>query len=51
MKTNHECVIEFNVEFDSNFCAICDEWKSAICSDEDCEFCQGRPSKPSEITD
>lgn len=49
--SNHECKIEYNEKFDSDFCAVCDEWKNKLCSDENCEFCQGRPSKPSELKD
>ena len=35
--------------FDAYYCERCDVWKEDRCSDPDCEFCKGRPEKPSEV--
>jgi len=32
---------------DSWFCAVCDEWLDEKCADQECEFCQIRPTMPS----
>lgn len=34
---------------DAFFCPKCDEWLERKCSDENCEFCQNRPEKPSQV--
>lgn len=38
----------YNDEFDSSYCAECNEWREESCSDPNCEYCQGRPEKPSD---
>jgi hypothetical protein len=40
--------LSFNDEFDSTFCADCDEWREASCGDPLCDFCLDRPTKPSD---
>lgn len=37
----------YNEEFDSVYCAACDAWREAACSDPACEYCGSRPLKPS----
>lgn len=37
-----------NEEHDAFFCTKCDVWRDAVCGESDCEFCVGRPMKPSE---
>lgn len=41
----------YNEEFDSVYCASCDEWREASCEDPSCDFCGDRPAKPSMCTD
>lgn len=36
--------------FDARFCVHCDVWLESNCGDSGCEFCGGRPSRPSEVT-
>jgi hypothetical protein len=38
-----------NERHDAYFCAACDEWLESVCDDADCEFCAGRPEKPSQV--
>lgn len=38
----------YNEEYDSFYCVECDEWRESVCEDEDCEYCQMRPLKPSD---
>ncbi|NLC46246.1 MAG: hypothetical protein GX766_03755 [Firmicutes bacterium] len=33
-------------EYDSFFCAYCNEWAEEKCADPDCMFCSARPKKP-----
>ena len=49
MKCDCGCEMGYNERHDSRFCKTCDEWKSARCSDVDCEFCADRPKKPSDV--
>lgn len=37
-----------NEKHDVYACAECDVWLEEICEDPYCEFCSGRPDKPSE---
>lgn len=34
---------------DAYFCAACDSWREKKCSDPECEFCAGRPERPSQV--
>lgn len=36
----------YNFEFDSNYCATCNEWLEGTCKDADCPFCPTRPKYP-----
>lgn len=36
-------------EHDAYFCSTCDEWLEDACRDPSCEFCPGRPDKPSQV--
>lgn len=35
--------------FDAYACPACDVWCEDACPDVTCEFCDGRPAKPSEV--
>ena len=39
---------QYNYEYDTYFCSTCDKWLEEICGDEECEYCWGRPPKPSD---
>lgn len=36
----------YNFEFDSNYCATCNEWLEGTCKDAGCPFCPSRPKYP-----
>lgn len=36
----------YNFEFDSNYCATCNEWLEGLCKDATCPFCPTRPKYP-----
>lgn len=40
---------ERNEKHDAYHCKACDQWSEKVCSDSTCEFCAGRPEKPSEV--
>lgn len=40
--------LDYNEDFDSEYCASCDEWRDDTCPDENCEYCRTRPEKPSK---
>lgn len=40
-----------DVEHDAYYCRGCDEWLEPGCNDIDCEFCVGRPDRPSEANE
>lgn len=46
----HVCLnlLAYNEQYDSQFCATCDEWREAACSDPTCDYCLARPEKPSD---
>lgn len=48
---NPEHDIRYNERYDSYWCVQCDEWTESKCSDNECDFCYNRPSKPSEVND
>jgi hypothetical protein len=35
-------------KYDAHYCTACDKWLVATCGDPECEYCAGRPEKPSE---
>ncbi|WOV85138.1 hypothetical protein PGH26_04195 [Sporosarcina jeotgali] len=41
----------YNEEFDSVYCASCDEWREVSCEDPSCDYCGDRPAKPSMCHD
>jgi len=36
------------LNYDTYACLNCDLWLEKICGDADCEFCAGRPDRPSD---
>ncbi len=40
--------IAYSDEYDSIYCATCDEWRDMTCGDPTCEYCEARPAKPSD---
>lgn len=40
--------LAYNEEYDSLYCEECDAWREPACEDEECEYCQMRPEKPSD---
>lgn len=43
--------LAYSSDYDAYFCRICDTWLERQCSDEDCDFCVGRPETPSMDSD
>ncbi len=41
--------LERDEKHDAYFCAACDAWGEEKCSDPECEFCAGRPERPSQV--
>lgn len=37
----------YSQRWDAYYCEHCDAWIEGKCNDPDCEFCVGRPEKPS----
>lgn len=37
----------YNDQCDTYFCGACDKWLEEACGDEECEYCWGRPPRPS----
>ncbi len=35
--------------YDTYYCPSCDEWLEKTCGDGECEFCNSRPKKPSDL--
>lgn len=35
--------------FDAYACFSCDDWLEKACSDPQCEFCNHRPDRPSQV--
>lgn len=44
-----ECLerLSYNEDFDSVYCAPCNEWREIACDDPTCNYCSERPDKPS----
>lgn len=49
-KITHNCPHprSYSERWDAYYCKKCDKWIEAACRDPDCEFCKGRPEKPSQ---
>lgn len=39
---------QYNELHDTYFCRACNKWLEETCGDEECEYCWGRPPKPSD---
>lgn len=39
--------LEFDADFDAQYCPQCDEWRDEPCGRKRCEFCGNRPLTPS----
>jgi hypothetical protein len=39
---------KYSKEYDCFYCENCNLWLEEKCGDEECEFCWGRPPKPSD---
>jgi len=37
---------EYNMDYDSYYCADCNIWLETLCGSEDCMFCKNRPERP-----
>lgn len=35
--------------YDAYYCVDCDEWLEYTCFDRTCEYCHGRPDRPSQM--
>jgi hypothetical protein len=38
----------YSEEYDCFYCSTCDKWLEEKCGDEECDYCWGRPPKPSD---
>ena len=38
--------LEYNQEYDSHYCPVCNIWAEETCDDKHCKFCKDRPEKP-----
>lgn len=49
LKIQHTCSHPriYSKRWDAYYCETCDVWIEGACSDPQCEFCSGRPKKPS----
>jgi len=43
---NVEHTIDYDEEFDAEFCRNCNEWVENTCTDLNCYFCKSRPLFP-----
>jgi len=48
-KCESELDVKYSGTYDAHYCETCDIWVQDICEDSDCEFCVGRPDKPSQV--
>ncbi len=39
------------LRYDAYYCPACDIWLEPVCGSERCEFCAGRPQRPSQVAD
>lgn len=39
---------KYNANYDSYYCELCNKWLEEKCNDPECEYCIGRPDKPSK---
>lgn len=49
LKIKHNCKHprSFSQRWDAYYCETCDAWTEGVCGDPDCDFCRGRPERPS----
>jgi len=38
--------VDYNFEYDSNYCTTCNSWLESVCNDPNCSSCPGRPKYP-----
>ena len=38
--------LDYNKDYDSEYCSKCNEWRIKTCDDPNCKFCCNRPEKP-----
>ncbi len=38
----------YSMRYDAYYCPPCDLWLEEVCGDPECEFCAGRPERPSQ---
>ena len=46
---NSDLDVKYSGYYDAHYCEACDIWLESQCSDPNCEFCQDRPDKPSQV--
>lgn len=39
---------KFCLRHDAYYCPLCDVWLEPVCGSKRCEFCNGRPQRPSQ---
>lgn len=44
-------LVDYSQRYDAEFCRSCDRWIAKSCMDPVCEFCAGRPARPSLAAD
>ena len=40
---------KYDEHYDAHYCESCNLWLEEKCGDEECEYCWGRPPKPSDL--
>ena len=38
--------LDYNKDYDSEYCSKCNEWRIKTCNYPNCKFCCNRPKKP-----
>lgn len=41
--------VQYNSRHDAYYCELCNKWLERKCDDQNCEFCNDRPEKPSQL--
>ncbi len=39
----------YSEEYDAYYCDVCDAWLEDVCTDYECNYCNGRPENPSHV--
>ena len=47
LKAHQGHEIRYSPKHDATFCVDCDKWLVPVCRNVNCDFCSGRPDKPS----